>query len=61
MLKEEQMKKQIKYITAYEAGQRDALAGIYDKWYRHHGKEGEYDRGWNEKKREDLDYKIIEG
>ena len=55
------MKKNIHYITAYEAGLRDAQAGIYDKWYRHHDKAEEYDRGWNEMKREDVDYKIIEG
>jgi len=55
------MAKKIHYLTAYEAGQRDALAGIYDKWYRHHGREGDYDKGWNEYKKENIDYKIIEG
>jgi len=54
------MAKKVHYLTAYEAGQRDALAGIYDKWYRHHDKAEEYDRGWNEYKK-DIDYKIIEG
>ncbi len=55
------MKKDIHYITPYEAGQRDAQAGIYDKWYRHHDRGEEYDKGWNEEKREDINYRVIEG
>lgn len=52
----------MKYITHYEAGQRDAKAGIYDKWYRYNAQDGglEYDKGWQSAKREDLDYRIIE-
>lgn len=54
-------KKEVHYLTPYEAGARDAKAGIYDKWYRWHNKGEEYDKGWKENKDETLDYKVIEG
>ena len=55
-------KKEVTYITPEQAGTRDALVGVYDKWYRHReGKTAEeYERGWLAHKREDVDYKIIE-
>lgn len=56
------MEKEIHYITPFEAGLRDAQAGIYDKWYRWHNKDEEYDKGWQEGKREDLEHiQILEG
>lgn len=53
--------KNIHYITHYEAGLRDAKAGIYDKWYRWNAKDdgAEYERGWFEGKQEGVDYKVI--
>lgn len=50
------------YITHFEAGQRDAKAGFYDKWYRYNAQDGgaEYDRGWQESKKEGMNYKIID-
>lgn len=53
------MAKQIHYTTPYEAGKRDAQAGFYDKWYNYYGNADEYNRGWEESKREDVNYKII--
>ena len=56
------MAKKVSYITPEQAGARDALVGVYDKWYRHRGGKAaeEYERGWLAHKREDVDYKIIE-
>ncbi|MCQ2299708.1 MAG: hypothetical protein MJZ81_06260 [Bacteroidales bacterium] len=50
-------------IRHYEAGQRDAQAGFYDKWYRYNAKDGgySYEKGWLSRKRTDVDYQIIEG
>jgi len=56
------MAKKVSYITPEQAGRRDALVGVYDKWYRYQGGKAaeEYERGWLAHKREDIDYKIIE-
>ena len=47
----------------YDAGVKDAKAGIYDKWYRYHRTDdgAMYDRGWKSAKDETKDYQIIEG
>ena len=47
----------------YDAGVKDAQAGIYDKWYRHHRTDdgAMYDKGWKSAKDEAKDYQIIEG
>ena len=47
----------------YDAGVKDAKAGIYDKWYRHHRTDdgAMYDKGWKSAKDETKDYQIIEG
>lgn len=56
------MAKKTTYITPWQAGARDALVGVYDKWYRYRGGKAaeEYERSWQAHKREDVDYKIIE-
>ncbi len=46
------------------AGERDAKAGIYDKWYRHHRRDNgaAYDAGWQAAKLSVPGFvKIIEG
>ena len=46
-----------------KAGQNDAKAGIYDKWYRHHRDDdgAAYDAGWISARNENENIQIIEG